>query len=693
MYVRQRTDPETQMNLVTQTVQSVLDGPTNWLKPVVTSKFPSGTALKSDTKSLALDDRNALKVPLNERASNVGEALCKRMAAQLLFTLRDLTTTRIGQVELDRANGSQLCVLSGDQAETYAPDRMSTSPGQYFVDAGGHVERMRADAGGSDSSGGSTDSSDGSDASVVTEPVPGPLGKGEQQVRTVAVSRDEKRAAGVSADGKSLLVAPLAAGGELARTPVTSDDKDAKDGGLSAPSWDGRGDLWVADRNPAKSRLLRLAQGAGRARDGRRGGSATVRSIEQVRMSADGVRVALLVSEGGPHDAADRPGRAERRRRQERGVGGRTAGRGAADGGRDRRVLGGAQPPGRGRQGVRRGVPAAALCADGRFDLGVRHVAERQQGHGRRGHGRRPDAAGGAFAGGRHRPAAARRELADGRQEGLCARLSRGSRRLWTVVHRGGRGSRALGQWRHAGVVAGVLRPCAADRVRRLRQAAYGAVRGCRAALLGAPARRVRPAPEPAGLPAVYAAAPYEDAVRAVLLGHKERGALGLAGVLGQALAGAVRAVAARRSGQGPLLLVPMPSSRRAVRARGHDAARRMALAAAGELRRTGTDARVVAVLRQRRAVADQAGLSAPQRLANLSGALVVAGGGARLLAGGRVVLVDDLMTTGASLVEAARAVRAAGRRSGNDPSAEMDARGREFQDFPVLGHRSSGQG
>ncbi|MEV5276010.1 LpqB family beta-propeller domain-containing protein [Streptomyces sp. NPDC051994] len=301
VYLRQRNDPETQMNLVTQTVQSVLDGPTNWLKPVVTSKFPSGTELKSDTESLALDDRNALKVPLNERASNADEAQCKRMAAQLLFTLRDLTTTRVSQVELDRANGSQLCVLSGDQADTYAPDRMSTRPGQYFVDAGGHVARMRADVTGSDGSSGSTDSpgaTDGSDTPVVTEQVPGPFGKGEQQMRTVAVSRDEKRAAGVSADGKSLFVAPLAVGAELARTPVTSDDKDAKDGGLSAPSWDGRGDLWVADRNPAKSRLLRLAQGAGEPQTVDVAGLGGGR-IEQVRMSADGVRVALLVSEGG----------------------------------------------------------------------------------------------------------------------------------------------------------------------------------------------------------------------------------------------------------------------------------------------------------------------------------------------------------------------------------------------------------
>ncbi|MFG3529399.1 ComF family protein [Streptomyces sp. NPDC047917] len=190
----------------------------------------------------------------------------------------------------------------------------------------------------------------------------------------------------------------------------------------------------------------------------------------------------------------------------------------------------------------------------------------------------------------------------------------------------------------------------------------------CRAELHGGVPRRVRPVPEPAGLPTVYAAAGYENAVRAVLLAHKERGELGLVGALGKALAGAVRAGAGHAGADGPLLLVPVPSARRAVAARGHDPTRRIALAAAGELRRGDTPARVVAVLRQHRAVADQAGLGAGRRQENLAGALEVRTGGERLLAAGRVVLVDDLLTTGASLAEAARAVAAACGHAGADP-------------------------
>ncbi|GGS34012.1 hypothetical protein Snoj_61690 [Streptomyces nojiriensis] len=188
----------------------------------------------------------------------------------------------------------------------------------------------------------------------------------------------------------------------------------------------------------------------------------------------------------------------------------------------------------------------------------------------------------------------------------------------------------------------------------------------CRDALSGAGEGPVRPSPPPAGLPVVRAAAVYEGAVRSLLLAHKERGALPLAGVLGAALAAAVlaggRGGAGAAGAAGDVALVPVPSARRQVRARGHDPARRIALAAAGRLRRAGVPARVAPVLGLRRAVADQAGLGARQRRENVAGALAVRRDGRRLTAGAaRIVLVDDLITTGATLAEAARAVRAAG--------------------------------
>ncbi|WP_340564116.1 ComF family protein [Streptomyces sp. GSL17-111] len=195
----------------------------------------------------------------------------------------------------------------------------------------------------------------------------------------------------------------------------------------------------------------------------------------------------------------------------------------------------------------------------------------------------------------------------------------------------------------------------------------------CRAVLAAGPVRRVWPGGVDRvrpGLPPVYAAGLYVDEVRAVLLAHKERGALRLAAPLGRALAQAAQALVAARAGRtgygtlpggGPLLLVPVPSARHAVAARGHDPVRRLAGAAVAELRRCGTPARSLPVLRRRRDVADQAGLGPRQRRRNLDGALAVPPAAARLLGRGPVVVVDDLMTTGATLSEAARALSAAG--------------------------------
>lgn len=91
--------------------------------------------------------------------------------------------------------------------------------------------------------------------------------------------------------------------------------------------------------------------------------------------------------------------------------------------------------------------------------------------------------------------------------------------------------------------------------------------------------------------------------------------------------------------------MVWVPSGRRAVRRRGHDPLRGAVEAAVRRLRESGVPVTAVDALRQRRRVADQVGLSVAQRAANLAGAIEARG----TLAGRPVLLVDDVVTTGAS--------------------------------------------
>ncbi len=172
-----------------------------------------------------------------------------------------------------------------------------------------------------------------------------------------------------------------------------------------------------------------------------------------------------------------------------------------------------------------------------------------------------------------------------------------------------------------------------------------------------APLGRCSPSPSPSGFPRAAAAAAYAGPVRAALLAHKERGRLDLVRVLAPLLAAAVECL--EPTPGRPLLLVPVPSRRPVVRARGQDHARRLADRTAVVLRRRGWQASAARALAPARVLADQSGLDSRARAANLVGALR-----ARPLGSAAdVVVVDDVVTTGATLTEATRALTAAGVR------------------------------
>ncbi|MFI0983472.1 LpqB family beta-propeller domain-containing protein [Streptomyces sp. NPDC021093] len=297
VYVRKRTDPQSRLDPVAQAVTALLDGPSNWLKPVVSSRFPTGATLKGGVKALTIGDHNSLKVPLNAKAANVNHRGCMEMAAQLLFTLRDLTSTsRLEQVEIEDSEESQLCVLTGDQAGAYAPGGSSRTPDfQYFLNDKQRLVRIPNDPNDVDTN--------------EAKPVPGALGENGPQLKSVGVSRDERYVAGVSADGHHLRVASMAAGSGAPDPLYTSKAKTKEP--LSAPSWDSRNDLWIADRDPKAPRLLRMADGTGKPEEipveGLGDGY-----VDSLRVSADGVRIALLVVDEKGRKTL-RVGRIERR--------------------------------------------------------------------------------------------------------------------------------------------------------------------------------------------------------------------------------------------------------------------------------------------------------------------------------------------------------------------------------------------
>jgi len=156
----------------------------------------------------------------------------------------------------------------------------------------------------------------------------------------------------------------------------------------------------------------------------------------------------------------------------------------------------------------------------------------------------------------------------------------------------------------------------------------------------------------------VFALGRYAGARRRAILACKERGRGDLVTPLARALAVGVHRLLTWGMVETPLTIVPAPTRRSAARRRGGDPVARLARAAvAGH-----PDVTVAQALRMKALARDSVGLSTSARERNIAGRVVLRGEPARLL-GAEVVVVDDIVTTGATARESVRTLRAAGVR------------------------------
>lgn len=157
-----------------------------------------------------------------------------------------------------------------------------------------------------------------------------------------------------------------------------------------------------------------------------------------------------------------------------------------------------------------------------------------------------------------------------------------------------------------------------------------------------------------AGVP-VFALGRYANARRQAILALKEHGRADLVAPLARALALGVHRLLSWGILDTPLTIVPAPTRRSAARRRGGDPVLRLARAAVAQ----HPEIAVAQALRIKALTRDSVGLGTAARERNITGRVVLCGRPPPA----DVMVVDDIVTTGATARESVRVLQAAGVR------------------------------
>ncbi|TAM72828.1 ComF family protein [Mycobacterium sp.] len=153
----------------------------------------------------------------------------------------------------------------------------------------------------------------------------------------------------------------------------------------------------------------------------------------------------------------------------------------------------------------------------------------------------------------------------------------------------------------------------------------------------------------------VFALGRYANARRQAILALKEHGRADLVAPLASALAVGVHRLLSWGIVETPLTIVPAPTRRSAARRRGGDPVNQLARAAVAQ----HPEIAVAKVLRIKALTRDSVGLGTAARERNITGRVVLRGRPPRA----DVMVIDDIVTTGATARESVRVLHAAGVR------------------------------